>query len=121
MRLEDGRHFFEYFRMSVKRFDGLLALAEPLIRPKRVTSSTISAGEKVAFTLRGLRCRTGGTALGRDSCCQPLLETSDSEVPIGAFSAASAWVALCDSIRVAASSSAAALGLFQASTSLFMP
>ncbi|KAH7957570.1 hypothetical protein HPB52_020222 [Rhipicephalus sanguineus] len=34
---------------------------------------------------------------------------------------ASLWVAVCDRIRVAAGSSAAALVLFQASTSLFMP
>ncbi|XP_070397120.1 uncharacterized protein [Dermacentor albipictus] len=52
MRLGDGMYFFEYFRMSVERFDRLLALVDPLLRPKRVTCNTLSSGEKLAFTLR---------------------------------------------------------------------
>nr|XP_054923958.1 uncharacterized protein LOC129383421 [Dermacentor andersoni] len=54
MRLGNGMYFFEYFRMSVERFDRLLALVDPLIRPKRVTCNTLSSGEKLAFTLRFL-------------------------------------------------------------------
>ncbi|XP_049528081.1 uncharacterized protein LOC125947422 [Dermacentor silvarum] len=51
MRCEDDRYFFEYFRMSVERFDRILALVELLLRPKRVTCNTLSAGGKLAFTL----------------------------------------------------------------------
>ncbi|KAH6932968.1 hypothetical protein HPB50_011117 [Hyalomma asiaticum] len=53
MRLGDGNYLFEYFRMSIERFDRLLPLVGPLIQPMRITCNTLSAGEKLAFTLRG--------------------------------------------------------------------
>ncbi|KAK8758116.1 hypothetical protein V5799_004251, partial [Amblyomma americanum] len=52
MRNGDGTDFFQYFRMSVERFDRLVELLRPLIEPRRSTVVSLSAGEKLAFTLR---------------------------------------------------------------------
>ncbi|XP_077492071.1 uncharacterized protein LOC144102781 [Amblyomma americanum] len=54
MRNGDGTDFFQYFRMSVERFDRLVELLRPLIEPRRSTVVSLSAGEKLAFTLRYL-------------------------------------------------------------------
>ena len=55
MRLVDHESFYRYFHMTPQRFDNLLSLVGPLItRQATVMRSPISAGERLAVTIRYL-------------------------------------------------------------------
>ena len=54
MRENDHGEFYKYFRMTPERFDHLLLLVGPMLTKKSLYREPISAGERLAVTLRFL-------------------------------------------------------------------
>ena len=54
MRENDHESFYKYFRMTPERFDHLLLLVGPMLTKKSLYREPISAGERLAVTLRFL-------------------------------------------------------------------
>lgn len=52
MRLGDKDKHFNYFRMSSQQFDELLGIVSPYITKQHCVREPISAGERLALTLR---------------------------------------------------------------------